>query len=88
MHCDAHKLRELTPMHRYASLICFLQDAHQDVIDYIFDMYAKALTSVHAQAETTVNNYNKTRRNFIRSCLTNHKKLCRELLAVAEEHQT
>jgi TnpA family transposase len=81
---DAHKLRELTPMHRYASLVCFLQDAYQDVIDYIFDMYAKALTSVHSQAETHVDNYNKAKRNVIRSCLTHHKKLCHELLAVAD----
>jgi len=81
---DANKLRELTPMHRYASLICFLQDAYQDVIDYIFDMYGKALTNVHSQAETTVNNYNKAKRNVIRSCLTHHKKLCCELLAVAD----
>lgn len=32
---DAQRLRRLTSMHRYASLICFLQDAYQDVIDYI-----------------------------------------------------
>jgi TnpA family transposase len=81
---NANKLRELTPMHRYASLICFLQDAYQDVIDYIFDMYAKALTNVHSRAETHVNNYNKAKRNVIRSCLTHHKKLCHELLAVAD----
>jgi TnpA family transposase len=81
---DAQRLRRLTPMHRYASLVCFLQDAYQDVIDYIFDMYAKALTSVYSQAETHVNNYNKAKRNVIRSCLTHHKKLCRELLAVAD----
>jgi hypothetical protein len=81
---DAYKLRELTPMHRYASLICFLRDAYQDVIDYIFDMYSKALTSVHSQAEAHVNNYNKAKRNVIRSCLTHHKKLCRELLAVTD----
>ncbi len=81
---EAHKLRELTPLHRYASLICFLQDAYQDVIDHIFNMYAKALTGVYSQAETTVNDYNKTRRSVIRSCLTHHKKLCSELLAVAD----
>jgi hypothetical protein len=38
INCDAYKLRELTPTHRYASLICFLQGAYQDVIDYIFDV--------------------------------------------------
>src|SRR5262249_52410311 len=62
INCDAYKLRELTPIHRYASLICFLQGAYQDNIDYIFDMYAKALTSVHSQADTTVNSYNKSKR--------------------------
>ncbi|HKZ36395.1 MAG TPA: Tn3 family transposase, partial [Chryseolinea sp.] len=81
---DAQRLRRLTPVHRYASLICFLQDAYQDVIDHIFDMYSKALTGVHSQAETGVNNYNKEKRGVIRSCLTHHKKLCRELLAVAD----
>ena len=84
INCDAYKLRELTPMHRYASLICFLQGAYQDNIDYIFDMYAKALTNVHSQADTTVNKYNKAKRNVIRSCLTHYKKLCRELLAITE----
>jgi hypothetical protein len=59
---DAYKLRELTTSHRYASLICFLQDVHENVIDYIFDMFAKAVTSSHSQAETTVNNYNKAKR--------------------------
>jgi hypothetical protein len=81
---DAQRLRRLTPMHRYASLTCFLQDAYQDVIDYIFDMYAKALTSVYSQAETRVNNYNKAKRNIIRSCLIHHKRLCRELLAIGD----
>jgi hypothetical protein len=84
INCDAYKLRELTPIRRYASLICFLQGAYQDNIDYIFDMYAKALTNVHSQADTTVNNYNKAKRNVIRSCSTYHKKLCRELLAVTD----
>ncbi len=81
---DAYKLRELAPMHRYASLICFLQDAYQDGIDYIFDMYSKALTSVHSQAETSINNYNKEKRGVIRSCLIHHKSLCRELIAVSD----
>jgi hypothetical protein len=50
----------------------------------LFDMYAKALTNVHSQADTTVNNYNKAKRNVIRTCLTHYKKLCRELLAIAD----
>ena len=81
--CDANKLRELTPIHRYAVLICFLQEAYQDTKDYIFDMYRKAVNHVSEQAERTVDEYNKAKRGIIRSCLTNHKKLCSELLAVA-----
>jgi len=37
--CDATRLRELEPLHRYASLTCFLQEAYQDTKDHIFDMY-------------------------------------------------
>jgi hypothetical protein len=81
---DAQRLRRLTPMHRYASLICFLQDVYQDVIDHIFDMYAKAITGVYSKAETTVNNYNNAKRSVIRSCLTHYKKLCHELLDVTD----
>jgi hypothetical protein len=31
----------IAPLHRYASLICFLQEAYQDTKDHIFDMYRK-----------------------------------------------
>jgi TnpA family transposase len=81
---DANKLRELTPLHRYASLVCFLQEAYRDTIDHIFDMYQKAISTMYNQAEKTIDTYNKSKRATTRSCLTNHKKLCGELLAVAE----
>jgi TnpA family transposase len=81
---DAKRLRELAPLHRYAALVCFLQDAYQDTIDHIFDMYEKALTSVYSQAETSIDTYNKSKRTITRSCLTRYRKLCRELLAVTE----
>ena len=81
---DAKKLRELTPLNRYASLVCFLQEAYRDTIDHIFDMYQKAIGTMYNQAEKTVDTYNKSKRATTRSCLTNHKKLCGELLAVAE----
>ena len=80
--CDANKLRELTPVHRYAVVICFLQEAYQDTKDHIFDMYRKAVNRVSEQAERTVDEYNKSKRGIIRSCLTSHKKLCSELLDV------
>lgn len=41
--CDANKVRELAPTRRYAALICFLEEAHQNTTDHIFDMYQKAL---------------------------------------------
>jgi len=81
---DAKRLRELTPLHRYTSLICFLQDVYQDTIDHIFDMYEKALTSVYSQAETSIDTYNKSKRTITRSCLNSYRRLCRELLAVTE----
>jgi hypothetical protein len=81
---DANKLRELTPMRRYAALVCFLQEAYQDTKDQIFDMYRKAVNRVGEQAERTVDDYNKSKRGITRSCLSNHKKLCGELLAVVD----
>ncbi|HWQ96048.1 MAG TPA: DUF4158 domain-containing protein [Candidatus Methylomirabilis sp.] len=83
-HADANKLRELTPLNRYAALICFLQEAYRDTIDHIFDMYQKAISTMYNQADKTVDTYNKSKRATTRSCLTNHKKLCGELIAVAE----
>jgi hypothetical protein len=44
---DAKKLRELTPSHRYASLVCFLQEAYRDTIDHTFDMYQKAIGTIY-----------------------------------------
>jgi len=84
IHADANKLGELTPLHRYASLVCFLQEAYRDTIDHIFDMYQKAIGTMYNQADKTVDIYNKSKRANTRSCLTNHKKLCGELLAIAE----
>jgi hypothetical protein len=71
-------------VHRYAALTCFLQEAYQDTNDHIFDMYRKAVNRVSEQAERTVDEYNKSKRGITRSCLTSHKKLCSELLAVGD----
>jgi hypothetical protein len=83
---DAKRLREVAPLHRYAALVCFLQDAYQDTIDHIFDMYEKAVTSVYSQAETSIDTYNKSKRTITRSCLTRYRKLCTELIAITEGH--
>ena len=59
IHADANKLGELTPLNRYASLVCFLQEVYRDTIDHIFDMYQKAIGTIYNQAEKTVDTYNK-----------------------------
>ena len=82
--CDAKRLRELEPLHRYASMVCFLQEAYQNTVDHIFDMYQKALNAVYAKADIAVDDYNKSKRTITRSCLTSHKKLCNELVAIAD----
>jgi hypothetical protein len=81
---DASKLRELTPTHRYAALISYLQEAYQDTKDHIFDMYQKAVNAVREQAKRAVDDYNRSKRSITRSCLTSHRNLCRELLVVSE----
>ncbi len=82
--CDAKRLREIEPLHRYAALVCFLQETYRDTIDYMFDMYAKAINNMYSQADTTIATHDKSKRQIIRACLTIYKKLCAELLTVGE----
>ncbi len=84
LRCDAYKLRELAPSNRYTSLTCFLQETYQDTTDHIFDMYQKTVNAMYAQAEVTIETYNRSKQRVTRSCLTSHKKLCSELIAIAE----
>jgi len=86
--CDAKRLRELEPRHRYASLVCFLQEAYRDSKDHIFDMYQKAINAMYNKADKAVDNYNRSKRTTTRACLINHKKLCSELLAVSGGRET
>jgi TnpA family transposase len=81
--CDAKRLRELAPANRYTSLTCFLQEAYQDTTDHIFDMYQKTINALYTQADITIETYNRSKQRVTRSCLSSHKKLCIELLAVA-----
>lgn len=82
--CDAKRLRELEPLHRYAVLVCFLQEAYQTATDHIFDMYQKALNAMYTKADNAIADYNRSKHTVTRSCLSNHKKLCKELLALAD----
>src|SRR4051812_210849 len=47
-------------------------------------MYQKAVNRVRDQADRAVDRYDKSKRTITRSCLTSHRKLCGELLAVSE----
>ena len=82
--CDAKRLRELVAPHRYAVLICYLQEAHQNTTDHIFDMYQKALNAMYSKADRAITEFNRSKRVVTRSCLSSHKKLCKELLALAD----
>ena len=53
--CSAHKLRELTPPHRYAAITCFLWQTYRDTIDHIVDMYDKLLNKVYNWAQEDLN---------------------------------
>jgi TnpA family transposase len=83
IHCDAYKLKELAPQHRYAALVCFLQESYQNTTDHVFDMYQKGVNAMYTQADTTIDTYNRSKQKATRACLTSHKKLCGELLDVA-----
>lgn len=83
--CDSKRLRELTPMHRYAALVCYLNEAKIHTKDHLFDMFCKAINTVISQADATVDAYTKSKRIITRSLLTNHKKLCLELLSIKDE---
>jgi len=87
-HCDAKRLREVEALYRYAALICFLQETYRDTIDFMFDMYTKAINSMYTQADTTIASHDKSKRQIIRSCLLTHKKLCKELLIVGDGEAT
>lgn len=53
--CNAYWLSQIEPSHRYAGIICFLQQTYQDTIDFIIDMYNKLIQKVEKQAKTTFN---------------------------------
>ena len=60
--CDAKRLRELVPPHRYAVLVCYLQEAHQNTTDHIFDMYQKALNAMYSKADRAITEFNRSKR--------------------------
>lgn len=68
--CSAHKLRELTPSHRYAAITCFLWQTYRDTIDYIVDMYDKLLNKVYNRAQEDLNASMRQQRQSIQRTLS------------------
>ena len=62
---SVHRLRKIEPTHRYASLVCFLKQAHQDTIDFLIDMLDKLLCRISGQAEREMDGAMKQRRDSI-----------------------
>ncbi len=52
--CSAHRLKELSPSHRYTSLVCFLLQTYQDTVDFVVDMQDRILLRISSQAEREV----------------------------------
>ena len=65
-------------------LVCFLQEAYQNATDHTFDMYQKALNSMYAKADRAITDFSRSKRTVTRSCLSSHKKLCKDLLALSD----
>jgi len=51
---STHRLKQLSPDHRYASLVCFLVQTYRDTIDFMVDMHDKLLLRISSQAEREV----------------------------------
>lgn len=77
---SAHRLRELTPTHRYASLVCFLVETYQDTIDFIVDMQDKLLMRICSQAQREVDQALTRNRKSIQQSAMILQKLARVVL--------
>jgi TnpA family transposase len=67
--CDAHRLREVEPFHRYGALVCFLWQTYQDTIDFAVDMHYKLINKAEKNAKKTFDEELKQRRKAILSSL-------------------
>ncbi len=72
---SAHRLRELDPAHRYASLVCFLSQTYQDTIDFIIDMQDKLLTRICSRAQREVDETLARKRNSVQRSAAMLQKL-------------
>ena len=49
--CNAYWLRQIEPAHRYAALVCYLEQTYADTIDFIIEIHAKLMKRVEKQAK-------------------------------------
>ena len=68
--CDAHRLREVEPYHRYGAIVCYLQQTYQDTIDLVIDMHDKLMNKVEKRAKTAFDEELKRQRKSITESLS------------------
>ncbi len=78
--CSVHRLRELSPSHRRAVLVCFLWQSYRDAVDQAVDMYGKLLTKIQTQAEHDLDEQMRAHRKSIRASFAILKPLGELLL--------
>ncbi|OPY73908.1 MAG: Tn3 transposase DDE domain protein [Syntrophorhabdus sp. PtaU1.Bin002] len=66
----AAKLRGLVLAHRYAIMVCFLQQHYRDTIDYLVDMFDKLINRIYNSAQNDIDTYNKTSAKQVKKSLS------------------
>lgn len=79
-HCDANRLQELEPNHRYAALTCFLKQVYRDTVDHLVGMFDKLITKIYNKAQVDIDNHSKSQRKKIRESLKTFKSLTELIL--------
>ncbi len=79
-YASAHRLRELRDDHRYAALVCFLQEAHADTVDHVVDLHAKLVTQTYRRAERRLDADSKERRRVLAGSLRSLREIGRLVL--------
>jgi hypothetical protein len=73
--CDAHRLREVEPHHRYGAMVCFLWQTYQDTIDFAVDLHDKLIQKVEDHAKVAFNLQLVKKRKSINESLSMFQRL-------------
>lgn len=87
-HCDANRLRELEPGHRYATMTCFLLQLYRDTVDHLVDMFDKLINKIYTRAQRDVDIHQKSQRKKIRESLETFSKLTDLILDDSIDNET